>query len=369
MVLFAKVYKVRIVFDDAISATASDKVCSGAPAVSGTVLVSYSYFQKDDIQQKNLEFFMAVGMGVSSGFSPPNHTEFVLVINGAVCDPCTTILPYMEVDSRYKNLPDIDMAWSSADVAVLQRRENEGMDFAAHNVTIEWLHWTGQWHKYRHFILLNSSVRGPFYPSYMGTSWQWTQAFTDRLVDDVKLVSSSLVCLPEVDAGGLGPKAESWAFAADAEALQLLAGAGVFSMRTCKLCDDGVVVMGEYGLSTVLLNAGHNIATLMSMYPVGTDWRDERHWRCNNNAHPSRHGTYDGISMHPFETVFLKASWHVGEPHLSHYTRWFLSHADGDPHTSGKFREAQYRYAIQLEAQDPNNASACFRLPAWEATI
>ncbi len=48
--------------------------------------------------------------------------------------------------------------------------------------------------------------------------------------------------------------------------------------------------------------------------------------------------------------------------------RWFLSHADGDPHTSGKFREAQYRYAIQPEAQDPNNASACFRLPAWEAT-
>lgn len=73
-------------------------------------------------------------------------------------------------------------------------------------VTMEWLHWTGQWHKYKHFILLNSSVRGPFYPSYMGSSWQWTRAFTDRLVGNVKLVSSSLVCLPEVDAGGLGPK-------------------------------------------------------------------------------------------------------------------------------------------------------------------
>ena len=60
-------------------------------------------------------------------------------------------------------------------------------------------------------------------------------------------------------------QAESWAFAVDAEALQLLAGGGVFGMRTCKLCDDGVVVMGEYGLSTVLLRAGHNIATLMSM--------------------------------------------------------------------------------------------------------
>ena len=80
-------------------------------------------------------------------------------------------------------------------------------------ITMEWLHWTGQWHKYRHFILLNSSVRGPFYPSYMGPSWQWTRAFTDRLVGNVKLVSSSLVCLPEVDAGGLGPKVGSLAFA------------------------------------------------------------------------------------------------------------------------------------------------------------
>ena len=45
--------------------------------------------------------------------------------------------------------------------------------------------------------------------------------------------------------------------------------------------------------------------------------------------------------------------------------RWFLSHAKGDPRTGGSFNEAQYRYAIQPEAQEPNNASACFRLPAW----
>ena len=32
--------------------------------------------------------------------------------------------------------------------------------------------------------------------------------------------------------------------------------AGVFNLRTCKLCDDGVVVMGEYGLSNTLLAAG-----------------------------------------------------------------------------------------------------------------
>ena len=88
---------------------------------------------------------------------------------------------------------------------------------------MEWLHWTGQWHKYRHFILLNSSVRGPFYPSYMGPSWQWTRAFTDRLVGNVKLVSSSLVCLPEVDAGGLGPKVGTVASQALCQCSNLLA--------------------------------------------------------------------------------------------------------------------------------------------------
>ena len=112
-------------------------------------------------------------------------------------------------------------------------------------------------------------------------------------------------------------------------ALELTTRAGVFWLRKCKLCTDnqGIVVKGEYGLSSVLLGAGHNIATLMARYRPGVDWRDRRHWDCNDNVHPSRHGTYDHISMHPFETVFLKASWHVGQPHLDHYTRWLDAHA------------------------------------------
>lgn len=105
--------------------------------------------------------------------------------------------------------------------------------------------------------------------------------------------------------------------------------AGVFWMRKCKLCtgDEGIVVKGEYGLSTVLLSSGFNIATLLSRYAMGTDWRDPEHWGCNDQVHPSRHGTYDHISMHPFETVFVKASWHVGQPHVDHYSNWLWTHA------------------------------------------
>ena len=36
---------------------------------------------------------------------------------------------------------------------------------------------------------------------------------------------------------------------------------------------------------------------------------DLQHWSCNDNVHSSRAGLYNGISMHPYETVFVKASW------------------------------------------------------------
>lgn len=62
----------------------------------------------------------------------------------------------------------------------------------------------------------------------------------------------------------------------------------------------------------VLAQAGYNIATLLSRYARGIDWSDPQHWACNDNVHPSRAGLYDGISMHPYETVFVKASWWVG---------------------------------------------------------
>ena len=69
----------------------------------------------------------------------------------------------------------------------------------------------GRLQAYRYFIFLNSSVRGPFFPSYMPSQWQWPDAFIDRLSSEVKIVSSSLVCLPAIDAGGRGPKVMSCA--------------------------------------------------------------------------------------------------------------------------------------------------------------
>lgn len=325
------------------------------------VLVSYSYFEKDAVQRANFEFFIAVGMGLFSAFPTPQDTDFTVVVSGATCTPCKALLPILKQLPAAKLQEGIDAAWTGKRLTLLFRKENEGMDIAAHNTTLMWTAASPKAKRHQKYIFLNSSVRGPFYPSYMPESWQWTQAFTSRINHLSKMVSSSLVCLPEVDAGGPGPRAESWAFATDREGLKIFQEEGVFGTRTCKLCDDGIVVMGEYGLSKALLKRNLRFATLMSRYAPDTDWRHSKHWQCNNQVHPSRSGTYDAITMHPFETIFIKASWNVGEPFTSHYTRWFMRHAIGEAGTEGTFDDEMYRYAVSPLAQEARDKEQCYK--------
>ena len=101
----------------------------------GPVLVSYSYFEKDEVQLANADFFFAVGMGINSAIPPPEQTDFVVVISGELCAPCQALRPFLKEDPDYKRFPaTLAGAWSVPGAALLQRTENEGMDFAAHNV-------------------------------------------------------------------------------------------------------------------------------------------------------------------------------------------------------------------------------------------
>ena len=134
MALLAKIYKVQIVFNG--SNPASYRGLGSAPDVfSVPVLVSYSYFEKDSIQLANMEFFAAVGMGLSTGFERPPNTDFVVVISGDLCSPCSLLHPHVTIDNRNALLPGVASAQSGAGVTMLHRTENEGMDIAAHNVS------------------------------------------------------------------------------------------------------------------------------------------------------------------------------------------------------------------------------------------
>jgi hypothetical protein len=86
--------------------------------------------------------------------------------------------------------------------------------------------------------------------------------------------------------GGPGPRLESWAFVIDGKGLQTLLARGVFATRACKLCEDGVVVMGEYGITVALFEKGYSIDTLMAKYG-SVDWQDPINWKCNDQVSPN----------------------------------------------------------------------------------
>ena len=103
-------------------------------AVSEPILVSYSYFEKDAIQRDNLRYFIAMGLGGSKVVDPPRNTDFVFVVSGGICTPCNSISPGMKADWRAKYLTELTHVYTTENVFLLYRKENEGMDFAAHNV-------------------------------------------------------------------------------------------------------------------------------------------------------------------------------------------------------------------------------------------
>lgn len=89
------------------------------------------------LQRENFDFFITLGMGLDSRFGSPQSTDFVIVVNGKVCRPCSRLYPLLQEAPPL--LPTLSAVYAGEGVAVLKRAENEGMDFAAHNITLTWL--------------------------------------------------------------------------------------------------------------------------------------------------------------------------------------------------------------------------------------
>ena len=168
------------------------------------------------------------------------------------------------------------------------------------------------------YVFLNAGVRGPFLPAYWPRSRSWTRVYLDKLSPSVKLVGNSVVCLPQSDpcvkgAQGItpnpdcyGPKVEGYAWATDNVGLQVLLDTeSVFQSHPDKV---SAIINGEYGMNIAIFKAGYTIDSLLLAYQ-GMDWTNRSNWGCNDNEHPSRSGTYFGVTQHPLETVFVKVEW------------------------------------------------------------
>ncbi|KAH7621353.1 hypothetical protein NADE_006616 [Nannochloris sp. 'desiccata'] len=315
-------------------------------------LVIYVYSSSDPEYLKNLEFF------IREAIKPNDGCDYVIVLQQnspedvpwpnlqLLNDTKTTVGWRVKID---KHILDTPVLPSNARFIL---HPNECFDLG----TVGWVLQTQikDLSKYKYFIWLNSSVRGPFLPPFLRGHLHWSLPFTSKLSSSSRTVfptttTSSTHLKPEVKlvgatincggAQGLSPlpHVQSYITATDSVGLKILMASspGVF---TCwkKMAD--VVINSEIGASRAIFDAGYSIDCLMSRYQ-GFDWlpyyhrllrgRDShesggedklsddldkeglvdetlRPLPCNEGLNPLQPGFNDGIDVNMYEVMFIK---------------------------------------------------------------
>lgn len=272
------------------------------------MLVSFQIDEQRPYAMENLRFFLTFGVTFQEG------VRYAVVING----PCSYSLCNPVPGEREGRV-------------LVVRRENRGFDFGAHAAVLRSVARDGELPRF--FIGINCGARGPFLPAWAPEGWHWTRAFVERMggPTDVRLVGTSIVCLPrddfcaQLDDRCFGPKVEGFAFAIEREALAAALNAG--AAFDGGAADKHAAVLAEYALSRAVLDGGWNIGALLMAYD-GVDFREASTWDCNAHRFPTRAGKYFGISVSPLETVFHKSFWgKAEEPRVmareeERYTQW-----------------------------------------------
>jgi len=248
----------------------------------------------------NLNFF------IKKELSYKNDIDYIIVING---------YNY----SENINFPNIE------NLTIL-KRENIGYDFGGHNYALE--HIKENYKTYDYYFFMNSGVIGPIIPHYF-TNTHWTNIFIKKINERVKLVGTTIVCLPEIDHGGYGPKVEGFFFMVDNIGLELLKNQkNIFCNHIDKY---NAIINGEHGLSKCILKNGYTIDCMLPRYQ-NVDWTDANNYQLNNNMYPSRKNSFYGNSINPYDVIFHKWYWHgtdtVNFDIIKQYVDDFNNHVD-----------------------------------------
>ena len=240
-------------------------------------VIIYVYFSSSS-SDYNLYFF------VNKELSYKDNIDYIIVINGYAYN-------------KKIKFPNLD------NLTVIQR-ENSGYDFGGHSCALEYIKENSK--TYDYYFFMNSGVIGPIVPHYF-TQTHWTDVFIKKINERVKLVGTTIVCLPRHDAGGYGPKVEGFFFMVDKIGLELLQNKQtIFCNHPDKW---SAIVNGEYGLSNCILKNGYSIDCMLSKYQ-NIDWTNHVNYNLNDNNFPSRKNGFYGHSINPYDVIFHKWDWH-----------------------------------------------------------
>ncbi|KAK9826482.1 hypothetical protein WJX81_003889 [Elliptochloris bilobata] len=118
---------------------------------------------------------------------------------------------------------------------------------------------------YKYFIMLNSSVRGPFLPPYMGPV-TWHKLFTQRLNSDVLIVGPTVSCEGTPNRLNMSeirqnPHVQSFVIATNRAGFKTLLQDG--NVLKCWSERLDAIYHAELGASAAVLRAGYNLGCLL----------------------------------------------------------------------------------------------------------
>jgi hypothetical protein len=289
-------------------------------------LVLYAYSETKEARF-NLEFFINHGLHAQA--------DFVFILNGRT-----------NVASIIPDRPNIRYV----------QRENDCYDLGAY---AEVLTGNDLYKKYKKFIMLNASIRGPFVPYW--SEGCWTDMYLSRITDEVKvkslpqsnprekadkykLVGMTANCWPSLHV-------QSMIWATDITGLSILLfppTAIVQALSQNPTYDPltetetgvklpprysginscfhtwGSAVTAEIGSSALIRAAGYKLDTMMAAYHAAQNYEDICD-KSRDGGDVLWDGAYFGMNVHPFETVFMKSNRDVDPVTIDRLTQWTMA--------------------------------------------
>ena len=181
-------------------------------------------------------------------------------------------------------------------------RDNIGYDFGGWSDALL----TDDLYKnYDNFICVNSSVSGPYVPSYY--KGKWTDIYIDGLQNNVKLFGSTInTCYqPEIKS-----HVQSYIFSMDKETLEYLIKCEIFSKTNYTKTFIDTVIYKEILMSRKIIENGWNIGCLLPCYKnIDFTFSSKQFWEYRiENMDDLMYPCHRNVKWNEYQLVFIKGN-------------------------------------------------------------
>ena len=248
--------------------------------------IIYHYFERDEQYRDNLIYFLSVGLEAD--------VDYYFYLSS-------------EATVEFPNMKNLKVT----------RIKNENLDFGGVKSFSKEI---GA-RDYDNLVFLNSSVRGPFLPTYANRPWH--QCFTSKLSESTGLIGSSINELAVEDWFSVEfekiydyeppfPHVQSYAYAISRSAYKHLYDFGFYELEKV-LNKDQIIMRYEILQSQILMGEGFSIGSLLpSQKKITRHKLEVSGLNCEVAEAPGSSSimrdSYFGRTLSPLETIFIKPS-------------------------------------------------------------